>query len=140
MLDVARAAYPEYCPSRISYLQTSAFAINLPDNAVDCIFFMHLLHHIGESAQRRQLLQEFHRVTRDTVILALWVDGNYKAWRRRRLETRRRASGEVEPKNRFVVAKTQTETEFTETGFTILGHFDFLPCYQMWRTYVLRKR
>lgn len=140
MLDVAQAAYPEFCPSRIRCLQTSAFAIDLPDNAVDCVFSMRLLHHIGEQPHRRQLLQEFHRVTRQTVVLSLWVDGNYKAWRRRRLEARRRSSGNNASQNRFVLARKQIESEFTDTGFEILGYFDLLPGYQMWRTYTLRKR
>lgn len=140
MLGVARTTYPDYCPSRISCLQTSAFAIDLPDNAVDCIFSMRLLHHIGEQPHRRQLLNEFHRVTRETVLISLWVDGNYKAWRRRRLEARRRARGETDPQNRFVIARKQIEAEFQTAGFEILEHFDFLPGYQMWRTYVLRKR
>jgi len=74
-------------------------------------------------------------VTRDTVIVSLWVDGNYKAWRRNRLE-KRRGAGE----NRFVVRREQIESEFREAGFQILGHRDFLPGYAMWRTYVLRKR
>lgn len=139
MLDVASAAYPEYFPARISCLQTSAFDIDLPDNAVDCIFCMRLLHHVGEAADRSQLLREFHRVSRDTVIISLWVDGNYKAWRRRKLEAFRRSRGEPDPKNRFVIARKQIEAEFTAAGFDILGHLDFLPRYQMWRTYILRK-
>lgn len=139
MLDVARAAYPDYCSGRIRCLQTSAFDIDLPDNAVDCIFSMRLLHHIGEQSHRRRLLSEFHRVTRSTAVLSLWVDGNYKAWRRRRLEARRRASGEADPQNRFIIGRKQIESEFSEAGFVVLGHFDFLPGYQMWRTYVLRK-
>jgi ubiquinone/menaquinone biosynthesis C-methylase UbiE len=139
MLDVASAAYPEYYPDRISCLRTSAFDIDLPDSAVDCIFSMRLLHHVGEAADRSQLLREFHRVSRDTVIISLWVDGNYKAWRRRQLEASRKSRGEADPKNRFVIGRQQIEAEFTTAGFDLLGHFDFFPYYQMWRTYVLRK-
>lgn len=138
MLAVATAAYPEFS-SRISTLRTSAFAIDLPDRAVDSVFCMRLLHHVGEAVDRRRLLSEFHRVARETVVISLWVDGNYKAWRRRRLEARRQASGEQDPQNRFVVSRAQIETEFAAAGFDILGRFDFLPGYQMWRTYVLRK-
>ncbi|TLM65860.1 MAG: class I SAM-dependent methyltransferase [Deltaproteobacteria bacterium] len=139
MLAVARAAYPEFS-GRIRTLQTSAFAVDLADEAVACVFCMRLLHHVGGAAARRRLLREFHRVTRETVIVSLWVDGNYKAWRRRRLEARRQARGEADPQNRFVIAREQIEGEFAQAGFDILGRLDFLPGYQMWRTYVLRKR
>jgi len=140
MLAVAAEAHPDFCRERIRTLQTSAFAIDLPDCAVDSILCIRLLHHIGDVRHRQQLLREFHRVTRDTVIVSLWVDGNYKAWRRRRLEARRVRLGEPDPKNRFVINREQIETEFTAADFDILGHYDMVPCYQMWRTYVLRKR
>ena len=74
-------------------------------------------------------------MTRDTLIVSLWVDGNYKAWRRNRL-AKRRGAGE----NRFVVRREAIESEFLAAGFQVLGHRDFLPGYAMWRTYVLRKR
>lgn len=140
MLAVAAAAYPEYCGEKIRCLQTSAFAIELPECAVDSIFCIRLLHHIKEPVHRRQILEEFRRVTRDTVIVSLWVDGNYKAWRRQRLEKRRRQSGRPESANRFIVNSKQIESEFAAVGFEILGHYDMVPLYQMWRTYVLRKR
>lgn len=139
MLATAQAHQPQALLPRISLLQTSAFAIDLPDGAVDSIFCMRLLHHIGSSEHRRAILREFHRVTRDTVLLSLWVDGNYMAWRRGRLEqarARRQRRGE---QNRFVLPAAQVETEFRQSGFEILGHIDFLPLYSMWRTYVLRK-
>jgi len=140
MLKVAQAAYPDFCQGKISCLQTSAFDIDLPDSAVDCILCIRLLHHIGEAEHRQQLLREFHRVTRDTLIISLWVDGNYKAWRRRRLEAQRRRAGEPDPKNRFVISRKQIENEFTAADFDIIRHYDLIPGYQMWRTYVLRKR
>ncbi|SDR74428.1 class I SAM-dependent methyltransferase [Pseudomonas oryzae] len=140
MLEVACASLPAEVVRRVKPLQTSAFAIDLPDNAVDSIFCMRLLHHIGEAADRALMLREFHRVSRDSVILSLWVDGNYKAWKRRRLERRRRAAGKVgDYQNRFVIARQQIEQEFHAAGFRIDGHSDFLPGYAMWRVYVLRK-
>jgi SAM-dependent methyltransferase len=137
MLAVARAAQSVEVVKRVQTFQTSAFDIDMGANAVDCIFSMRLLHHIAEPAHRLAMLREFHRVTRDTVILSLWVDGNYKAWKRKRLERRRPAK---ENKNRFVVARSTIETEFGQAGFDIVGHSDFLPGYAMWRVYVLRKR
>lgn len=138
MLDVAREAYPEYCAERIRCLRTSAFNIDLPECAVDSILCIRLLHHIKESSHRQRILREFHRVTRDTVIVSLWVDGNYKAWRRQRLEVRRSLK-QRETVNRFVHVRKEIEAEFTAAGFKVLGHFDMVPFYQMWRTYVLRK-
>lgn len=140
MLAVARSAQPAEVVARVRSFQTSAFAIDLGANAVDCIFCIRLLHHIQTAANRQLILKEFHRVTRDTVILSLWVDGNYKAWQRRRLELRRVAEGRAEQsQNRFVVARAVIEAEFEQAGFQILGHQDFIPAYAMWRTYVLRK-
>lgn len=51
-------------------LAPSAFEIALPDNAVDGIFCMRLLHRIGEAEHRLAILREFERVTRDSVILS----------------------------------------------------------------------
>ncbi|MDR2507767.1 MAG: class I SAM-dependent methyltransferase [Candidatus Accumulibacter sp.] len=140
MLTLARAAQPRDVVARISAFQTSAFAVDLDANAVDCIFCIRLLHHIELSEHRLAILREFYRVSRDTVILSLWVDGNYKAWKRRRLEARRAAKGRPsENQNRFVVARPVIEEEFRQAGFCIVDHLDFLPGYAMWRTYVLRK-
>lgn len=139
MLATARGNQPAALLERIRTLQTSAFDIGLPDGAVDAIFCMRLLHHIGAAEHRSTILNEFHRVTRDTVILSLWVDGNYKAWRRQQLESkrsRRRRHGE---QNRFVLPVRQVEQEFRSAGFDIVSHADFIPRYAMWRVYVLRK-
>ncbi len=141
MLDVARQAHPPALLARVRTMQTSAFDIELPTRSVDCIFSMRLMHHIGDSGHRRAMLGEFHRVTRDTVILSLWVDGNYKAWKRARLEQKRnlRENRASQNQNRFVLPAAQIEEEFRSAGFTLLGHLDFLPLYAMWRVYVLRR-
>ena len=141
MLDVASKAQPDEVVKRVRRLQTSAFDIDLPDNAVDSIFCMRLLHHIGDARHRMALLREFHRVSRDSVIISLWVDGNFKAWKRKRLEHRRGASAVQEGyQNRFVLPVATVEDEFKKAGFTIQKHLDFIPLYAMWRVYVLRKR
>ena len=141
MLDVASKAQPDEVVKRVRRLQTSAFDIDLPDNAVDSIFCMRLLHHIGDARHRMALLREFHRVSRDSVIISLWVDGNFKAWKRKRLEHRRGASSVQEGyQNRFVLPVATVEDEFKKAGFTIQKHLDFIPLYAMWRVYVLRKR
>ncbi|MDZ3995615.1 hypothetical protein PspTeo4_43632 [Pseudomonas sp. Teo4] len=83
MIETACASQSPEVVARVRPLQTSAFAIDLPDNSVDSIFCMRLFHHIGEAAHRKTILSEFQRVSRDSVILSLWVDGNFKAWRRK---------------------------------------------------------
>lgn len=139
MLDIAAKVRDPAVARRFRLLQCSAFDITLPDNSVDCVFSIRLMHHIGESTNRVALLKEFRRVTRDTIVLSLWVDGNYKAWRRRKLEEKRRQGGEKSD-NRFIVPSAQFEQECRDAGLVIVGHVDFLPRVFMWRTYVLRKK
>lgn len=137
MLKVAAKSQPADVVKRVKRLQTSAFDIELPDNAVDCIFCMRLLHHIGDAEHRMTLLREFERVSRDSVIISLWVDGNFKAWKRKRAEKQR---GQKGYQNRFVLPAATVEKEFEQAGFRIQEQLDFLPLYAMWRVYVLRKR
>lgn len=140
MVATACKMQPEAIVKRVRVMQTSAFEIELPDNAVDSIFSMRLLHHIGDAGHRLAMLREFHRVSRDSVILSLWVDGNFKAWKRKRSERRRQRRGEPEKyQNRFVLPVETVEAEFAEAGFRIQERLDFLPLYAMWRVYVLRK-
>jgi SAM-dependent methyltransferase len=141
MLRTACQAQPEQVVRRVRTLCTSAFAIDLPDNSVDSIFCMRLLHHVGDPAHRQVMLREFHRVSRDSLIVSLWVDGNFKAWKRRRLEAWRlaRNADERHYQNRHVVAAVAIEAEFEAVGFQVQEHLDMLPMYAMWRTYVLRK-
>jgi SAM-dependent methyltransferase len=139
-LAVAESGCPTDVLKRIKTFQTSAFSINLNENAVDCIFCMRLFHHIPDSNQRSEILREFHRVSRDTVIVALWVDGNLGSWRRKRRQTDRDRCGLPEAtRSRFVVNRAVIRHEFETSGFRVLGHSDFLPGYAMWRVYVLRK-
>jgi ubiquinone/menaquinone biosynthesis C-methylase UbiE len=140
MLKTAFEFQPADIVKRVKPLQTSAFDIELPDCAVDCIFSMRLIHHIGESAHRLTMLKEFHRVTRETVILSMWVDGNFKSWKRKRQERQREAGGRQGGyQNRFVIPRAVAEEEFRQAGFVIENKSDFIPLYAMWRVYVLRK-
>jgi len=140
MLQTACAAQSAELVKRVRPLQTSAFAIDLPDNAVDSIFCMRLLHHVAESRHRLALLRECQRVTRGSLILSLWVDGNYQAWKRQRLARRRQAEpGQDGYQNRFVLPVATAEKEFRQAGFRVQQRLDFLPWYAMWRIYVLRK-
>lgn len=140
MIAIARECQPPAVADRVETFQTSAFAIDLPDNSVQTVFSIRLLHHVESSEHRLAILREYARVASDSVVLSLWVDGNYKAWRRRRLERKRARRGMAASNaNRFVVARQQIESEFREAGFEIVAHLDFVPKYAMWRTYVLRK-
>lgn len=140
MLDAGFAGQPSNVVARVKSFQTSAFDIDLGENAVDCIFSMRLMHHIGKPEHRQTMLKEFKRVTRDTVVISLWVDGNYKAWKRQRSEARRPlAERAPELQNRFVIPRATIEAEFKQAGFEIVGHKDFIPGYALWRIYVLRK-
>jgi SAM-dependent methyltransferase len=139
-LAVFHAHHPAEIALQVRTFQATPGALELGENAVDCIFCMRYLQHLGTADQRLALLREFHRVTRDTLIVSLWVDGNFKAWRRHRLEQSRIAEGVDGPRqNRFVVARSTIEAEFRSVGFRILSRQDLLPGYAMWRVYVLRK-
>jgi ubiquinone/menaquinone biosynthesis C-methylase UbiE len=135
MLRVAMEMRPAQITRRMRVFQCSAFQIPWPDNAVENIFSMRLVHHIGNSADRLALFREFGRVSSNTVCLSLWVDGNMQAQRRRRLESRRRKE---RYQNRFVIPRHQVEDEFRQAGLEIIDHVDFLRFWSMWRVYILR--
>ena len=86
------------------------------------------------------MLKEFARISSSTVIISLWVDRNFGAWQRARLERRRAARGYKGPRNRFVVPQQMIEKEFAEAGLEIVGHIDFLKFLDKKRSYVLRVR
>lgn len=132
--------YPSAVALRVKPFEASLNDIPLDANAVDCIFCMRFMQHIPRPVQRSQILSELHRVTRDTLIISLWVDGNYKSWKRKKLEQKRSVIAPDRPaSSRYVVERSVIESEFRAAGFNILDHFDFLPGYAMWRFYVLRK-
>ena len=72
----------------------------------------------------------------DSVIISLWVDGNYKSWVRSRREKSR---GAHKYQNRLVIPAQRIEQEFKDSGFRVEAHVDFIKYYHMWRTYVLKK-
>ncbi|HDS15720.1 MAG TPA: class I SAM-dependent methyltransferase [Proteobacteria bacterium] len=139
MLEVASETCPAELITQIEQLHTSAYGIELEEASVDAIFSMRLLHHIGEAEKRRAILREFHRVTRRHVILSLWIDGNYKAWRRHRRDEAVLRRNPSRLQNRFIFKPENIEQEFHDAAFAIVAKFDFLPRYSMWRLYVLDK-
>ncbi|MVV49616.1 class I SAM-dependent methyltransferase [Pseudomonas sp. PB120] len=129
MLNHAQTHHSPDLLKRIKTFQSSAFTIELPANAVDCIFCMELFQHIATSEHRLAMLEEFHRVSRDTVIVALRVEPRFKFLR----------SGLRSAADPSLVNRADVEAEFKRAGFCLLSHQDFLPgCGQM-RVYVLRK-
>jgi SAM-dependent methyltransferase len=139
MIDTGLALRPPEVTARIaSTYQCSAFATGLPDDFVESVFSIRLLHHIDKSADRVLMLKEFGRISRDTVIVSLWVDGNLGAWQRARLERRRATRGYRGPNNRFIITRSQIECEFAAAGLSIIGHVDFLKYLNKKRIYILR--
>lgn len=136
MIDIGMQYREKELLKKIHTFKASAFSLPVSDGYVDNIFCIRLLHHIGQSEDRLKLLKEFHRVTKSTVIVSLWVDGNVKAWKRKKLESSRTKRPY---QNRYVIPQHIIEKEFQEAGFRIKNHLDFLPKYAMWRTYILEK-
>ncbi len=139
MIKIATEHCPKEMRPQIKLLHTSAYNINLADSSVDTIFCMRLLHHIGDAEKRRKILDEFYRVTRKSVLVSLWVDGNFKARRRYKHDQARDLKNPHRLRNRFIFKREEIEKEFSQAGFSIATHYDFLPGYSMWRLYVLQK-
>ena len=136
MIDVTREFQDKKLRARFKCFQTSAFSIDMSDASVDNIFCMRLLHHIAEKSDRLAILKEFHRVTRKTVCISMWVEGNLQALRRKRIETRRPASRLI---NRLAIPAQQAELEYREAGFRVIDYLDLLPGISMWRLYIIEK-
>ena len=136
MLEIAReAADPQVLARVRSLLPLDAFALDLPDQVVEHVLCMRLLHHIASPADRARILGELHRVARSGVTVSLWVDGNLQARRRMQLDARRKRTDV----NRLVVPRAIIEGEFAQAGFRIRRHLDVLPGLSMWRLYLLDK-
>ncbi|AWY43312.1 methyltransferase domain-containing protein [Pseudomonas putida] len=129
ILDHARTHHPQSLLKRVRTFQSSAFTIGLSENAVDSIFCMHLFQHLANPEHRLAILGEFHRVSRDSVIVAVQVEGRFKA----------RSTGVEGLAVDSMVSKGEIEAEFRQAGFRVLGHQDFLPVCSPMRVYVLCK-
>jgi SAM-dependent methyltransferase len=139
MLRYARQNSPEPLAGRFTLTAGSVLALPFADDAFDCVVSMRLLHHFGNPDERAHVLSELARIARGHVIVSLWTDGNYKAWRRARMERRRqeRRPGRIE--NRHVVPRQTLELEFQAAGLRPVSHVDLIPAYSQWRFYVLEK-
>ena len=136
MIDIGLKHRDSKTVQRINAFQGSALELPVEDDFVDTVFCIRLIHHIGDKEDRIKLLKELARVSSSSVIISLWVDGNYKSWKRKKLEAKRTKRSY---QNRFVIPAAQIEQEMKDAGFLIKYHFDFLPFLSMWRTYVLEK-
>ncbi|MEZ5559364.1 MAG: class I SAM-dependent methyltransferase [Pseudomonadales bacterium] len=123
----------EHLPSKL--IQSSAFAMDLPDDAVDFAACLRFYHHLSRREDRIRLLAELRRVAREYVAISLWVDGNLGALRRLRRPAR---PVEVGYGRRICQRRHDAEAEFREAGFSIVRHYDVWPLVGMWRMYLLR--
>jgi len=140
MIDAGLELRPREVVYRVQKsFRCSAFATGLPDNFVECVFSIRLMHHIEKSADRVQMLKEFARISSVSVIVSLWVDGNFRAWRHEINDARKKAvRGADYPQDRFVFKRKDIERDFAEAGLEIIGSVDFIKHWDKWRTYVLR--
>lgn len=136
MIDVGLKFREPDIVKRIQGFQGSAFDLSVEDEFVESVFCIRLIHHIGEEKDRLKLMQELRRVASATIIISLWIDGNYQAMRRKKKEAARNKKAY---QNRFMIAAKVIEDEFEKNGLKVEQRLDFIPCYSMWRTYVLRK-
>ncbi|KAA0943707.1 MULTISPECIES: class I SAM-dependent methyltransferase [unclassified Pseudomonas] len=134
MLDHAQTHHGAVLLRRVKTFQGSAFNIGLSANAVDCIFCLELFRHVPGAEARLALLREFHRVSRDTVIVSVNSDSRHRA-----------AQGPSPGLSQEVglppvIHRAEVEAEFKQAGFKILNQQEFMPGSALWRVYVLRKR
>ena len=134
MFETGLKFRPTSLTKRVEAFQASAFSIPRPDAFVECVFSIRLLHHIEKPEDRAAILREFKRVTSSTIILSLWVDGNYRALLQQRRPVRPGPS-----RDRYVISRAAIEREFAECGLSVLGCVYFLKYYSMWAAYVLKK-
>ncbi|AVU75887.1 class I SAM-dependent methyltransferase [Pseudomonas sp. Fig-3] len=124
MLDHARTHHGGALLERVTTFPSSAFTLGLSANAVDCILCLQLFRHVKASEHRLALLREFHRVSRDTVIVSVQIEGRLN----------------IGPApHRGLADKAEVEAEFRQAGFTLLWYQDFLPGFALTRVYALCK-
>lgn len=129
ILEHARAHHSQSLLKRVRTFQSSAFTIGLSENAVDSIFCMRLFQHLTNPEHRQAMLGEFHRVSRDTVIVAVRLGSRFKA----------RCANLQDVAVRSLVSGGEMEAEFSQAGFRVTGQKDFLSLCSPMRIYVLSK-
>ena len=132
MLDVA-ARSDSARMHGVRLVNTSLFATSFADREFDCVVCMRFLHHLSMDTDRRTVLAEIRRISRRWAIVSLWVDGNWQA-RNRRQRPPTAGFG-----RRNWIARDVIERELTQSGFSIVRHYDVAPMLSMWRLYVLER-
>jgi SAM-dependent methyltransferase len=117
-------------------INTSMFAVDLPDESVDAFVCMRFFHHLAHAEDRLAALAEIRRVTRRYALVSLWVDGNLGAWRRRR---RKPPPLERRYGKRICIPRHEIEADFAAAGLSVVDSFDVWPRLTMWRLYLLEK-
>ncbi len=115
-------------------VQTSAFAMELPDDCVDFVACLRFYHHLALAEDRQALLGELRRVSRRHAALSLWVDGNLAGSRRLRRPPPAARPGYGRRRCR---KRSEVEREFVDAGFRIMRRYDVWPLVSMWRLYLL---
>jgi ubiquinone/menaquinone biosynthesis C-methylase UbiE len=133
MIETALEMRPAEVVARVEAFSASAFAIPRPDDFVESVLCMRLLHHIQDAEHRLQILKELARVCSQTVVVSLWTDGNYKAWR---WQVRGCARGHA---NRFLVPHRVAEAEFAQSGLRVVRRLHLIRFHSMWTIYLLAK-
>lgn len=124
MLDHARTHHPVSLLKRIKPFKSSVFAIDMPANAVDSIFCMQLFHHMRDSEHRLAVLREFHRVSRDSLILSVRVG---------------RSGAQLNDPQLITVSREELEAQFVLAGFSVLKRYRGLPGSALGSIYIVRK-
>ena len=120
---------------RVRIFHSSACTIDLPGESVDCILSMQPFHsYCGRPTNSRRLL-EFHRITRDSLILAVEVERKPGFFSQIRGFDRSKGNADASKSISF----SQIEDGFLLAGFTIQRFIVRLPPFDMRRTYILRK-
>ena len=131
MLQVAKEMAEPNLLKKITFLQTDATSIDLPNNAVESVVCMRLLHHIDSKDYRQAIFKELRRVASQSVCISFWVEGSYKSYREYiRAQHANELSRCLNP--------TLLENELAEVGFKVIGKVDMLKYFLYWRTYVLK--
>ncbi|WP_300725467.1 class I SAM-dependent methyltransferase [Pseudomonas sp.] len=124
MLDHARTHHGASLLKRIKPFKSSVFNIDLPANAVDSIFCMQLFHHVRDSEHRLALLREFHRVSRDSLIVSVHVG---------------RSAAQRNDPLCIAVSRAELEAQFALAGFSVFKHYTVLPGSALGSIYIVRK-
>lgn len=135
----ARNKQPPSVGAHIYPLKTGLSPIDLPQGGVDCIAGIGLWETGLKSMQRVALLKEFHRVTRESVIISACVNGNVASWSKDIRIAKQDHSAMSLWNQDLILGKETVEHEFYNSGFEIVNRLELLPLLSAWRVYVLRK-